>query len=198
MARHKNKRFGCIKGTGVLGDIASSVVNTAIDLLPFEAHIPGYNYCGPGTRLAQRLARGDKGINPLDEACKIHDREYAKYSDSANRTRADKRLAETAWQRLKAGDSSLGERAAALAITTAMKTKTAIGGGSKRKKKTPKSKGKGLYLKPFVKKEGAGSTPKSSGKGLYLKPYAKKEGAGVKKRDVMKKNVVASKTVDQL
>src|SRR5436190_1506362 len=187
MARHKNKRFSRVKGTGVLGDIASSVVNTAIDLLPFEAHIPGYNYCGPGTRLAQRLAKGDKGINPLDEACKIHDSAYAKYSDSANRTRADKRLAETAWQRLKAVDSSLGERAAALAITTAMKAKTTIGGGSKRKKNTPKSKGKGLYLKPFVKKEGAGSTPKSSGKGLYLKPYAKKEGAGVKKRNVKKK-----------
>src|SRR5436190_12290082 len=172
MARHKNKRFSCSKGTGVLGDIASSVVNTAIDLLPFEAHLPGYNYCGPGTRLAKRLARGDKGINPLDEACKIHDIAYSKFSDSSNRRRADKELADKAWLRFKASDSSLGEKASAWAITTAMKAKAAVGGG--RRKRRTKNK----------------RAPKRKGRGLYLKPYARKEGGGVrkkKKRRVRKK-----------
>ena len=35
-----------------------------------------YNYCGPNTRLDGRLARGDKGINRLDQVCKQHDIDY--------------------------------------------------------------------------------------------------------------------------
>lgn len=35
-----------------------------------EWHLPGYNYCGPGTKVVTRLVRGDKGINNLDEGCK--------------------------------------------------------------------------------------------------------------------------------
>lgn len=35
-----------------------------------------YNYCGPFTKLDKRLARGDKGINELDEICKQHDIAY--------------------------------------------------------------------------------------------------------------------------
>lgn len=46
------------------------IVDSAINSLPFEMHIPGYQYCGPGTKLKKRLARGDPGINPLDKACK--------------------------------------------------------------------------------------------------------------------------------
>ena len=30
-----------------------------INALPFEVYIPGYQFCGSGTRLAKRLARGD-------------------------------------------------------------------------------------------------------------------------------------------
>ena len=44
------------------------LVNSIIDKLPVELHIPGYQYCGPGTKLKERLARGDPGINPLDAA----------------------------------------------------------------------------------------------------------------------------------
>lgn len=36
-----------------------SIVNKSIDLLPVELHIPGYQYCGPGTKLKKRLARGE-------------------------------------------------------------------------------------------------------------------------------------------
>lgn len=42
-----------------------------MDLLPFEAHIPRYNYCGPGTKLQNRLSGGNNGINGLDKACQI-------------------------------------------------------------------------------------------------------------------------------
>ena len=36
-----------------------------------------YSYSGPGTKYKMRVARGDKGINPLDVAAKEHDRVYA-------------------------------------------------------------------------------------------------------------------------
>ena len=49
------------------------VLNKVINNLPVELHIPGYQYCGPDTKLTKRLARGDPGINPLHKACKEHD-----------------------------------------------------------------------------------------------------------------------------
>lgn len=112
-----------------------TVVNRAIDALPVELHPFNYQFCGPGTKLAKRLARNDPGINELDRACKDHDIAYAKYSDTANRTIADKILADKAWQRVKSSDASLSEKAVALAVTAAMKAKSAVGGGHRRKSK---------------------------------------------------------------
>lgn len=154
------------------------VINTAIDALPTELHLPGYQYCGPGTKLKARLARGDPGINKLDRACKEHDIAYSHYSDTFNRSVADKILAERAWERVKAKDSSFGERTAALAITAAMKTKRAIGAGRKKRKLTSKSsnkRGGSIKKKRSSKKKTSKNTSVwtmvKSGKGLYLKPY---------------------------
>lgn len=114
-----------------------SIVNTAIDALPVELHIPGgYQYCGPGTKLQKRLNRGDPGINKLDQACKEHDIAYSKHSDSTNRSIADKVLAEKAWQRVKSSDASVGERASALAVAAAMRAKTTVSGGGRRRRRT--------------------------------------------------------------
>lgn len=186
--RHKLQK----KGGGITSSLVSvgknllsripvgKIINTAIDALPAELHLPGgYQYCGPGTKLKERLQRGDQGINKLDQACKDHDIAYSKYSDSFNRTIADKILADKAWERLKSRDSSFGERAAALAVTTAMKTKTSIGGGRKKSKSKPrpgKKRGGTIKKKRCNKKK---KTPKNqtvwtmikSGKGLYLRPY---------------------------
>lgn len=160
------------------GGVISTLLNKAIDLLPFEAHLPTFRFCGPGTKLAKRLARGDKGINPLDEACKIHDIAYSKYSDSESRRKADGELAERSWQRFKASDSSLGEKAAAWVVTTAMKAKTALGGGKRRKRSVKRKRGKGLYLKPYSRQ----------GEGLRLKPYNGGGGGGkIKKRRTVRK-----------
>jgi len=41
------------------------LLNCTIDALPFELHIPGYQFCGPRTHLEKRLVRGDRGINSL-------------------------------------------------------------------------------------------------------------------------------------
>jgi len=64
-----------VKGRGLL--------NRAINTLPFELHIPGYQFCGPGMHLEKRLARGDRGINPLDAACREHDIAYLHSNDLA-------------------------------------------------------------------------------------------------------------------
>ena len=46
-----------------------------------EFHWPKMNYLGPGTRLKERLKRGDRGVNRLDELAKIH---YIYYSNAKN------------------------------------------------------------------------------------------------------------------
>jgi len=120
-----NKQKKTKEGRGVL--------NRIINNLPFEAHLPGYNYCGPGTKLKQRLDRGDKGINQLDEACKEHDIAYSQNKNIVDRHSADKILAEKAWARVKAKDSGFGERASSWLVTNAMKTKIKTGMGCFKK-----------------------------------------------------------------
>lgn len=171
----------------ILGKLPiGSFINTAIDALPVELHLPGgYQYCGPGTKLEERLKRGDPGINELDRACKEHDIAYSKYSDSNNRAKADSYLAKQAWGRVTSSDANFRERAAALAVSAAMKVKTAVGGG-KRKRRRVKRKGKtqlkrGGNVNRKNSKKGTKkrkSTRKSStwtmvksGRGMYLKPY---------------------------
>lgn len=187
-----SKRKFCKSGGGLTSSLISgakkvlskipvgAVVNTAIDALPVELHIPGgYQYCGPGTKLQQRLSRGDPGINKLDQACKEHDISYSKYSDNFNRVIADRLLAQKAWARVKSADASLSERAAALAVAAAMKGKTSFGGGCRKQKKVKSKKqrkrGGNLKKRRRTKKKKVKSssvwTMIKTGKGMYLKPY---------------------------
>lgn len=115
-----------------------------IDKIPVELHLPSYQYCGPGTKLEERLARGDKGINKLDEACKEHDIAYATYKNSSDRSIADKKLGAEALKRAFAKDASFGEKAASLLVSGMMKAKTGLSkigmGISSCRKKPKKSK----------------------------------------------------------
>jgi len=116
-----------IKGSGLLNDV--------INKLPFELHAPRnwkfdtYNFCGPGTKLNMRLERGDRGINPLDEACKQHDIWYRDHRKTADRWVADKALQKVAWDRVVSPDADLNERAVGLATTGAMWLKRKMGMG---------------------------------------------------------------------
>ena len=49
-----------------------------INKLGIEFHWPGYQYMGPGVKLAMRFKRGDPGINRLDKLAKQHDVDYSK------------------------------------------------------------------------------------------------------------------------
>ena len=39
-----------------------------------EKHLPGYNFCGPGTDVRRRLRNGVRPVNGLDRASLEHDR----------------------------------------------------------------------------------------------------------------------------
>lgn len=114
------------------------IINETINKLPFELHIPGYNYCGPGTKLQERLQRGDKPINGLDAGCLEHDIAYSKFKDIKSRHEADKSLALKAIERFRAKDSSLGEKVAALGVIGTMKAKVKLGMGLGRNSTCPK------------------------------------------------------------
>jgi len=181
--REPTRRGGGIvsKAVSTLTKPVGAIVNKAIDLLPVELHLPGgYQYCGPGTKLKQRLSRGDPGINKLDQACKQHDIAYSNFTDTNRRSIADRALAEKAWQRVKSSDASIGERAAALAVTAAMKEKTAVGGGRRKRRggrrKQTKKHGGGIRRKRRSNRRAGKNKPTvwsmiKKGGGLYLRPY---------------------------
>lgn len=107
-----------------------------IDHLPVELHWPGYHFLGPGTKLEERLQKGDKGINPLDEAAKQHDIAYASSKDIRNRLRADKVLEYKAWDRVNSSDAPFfGEKVPAYVTTNMMKVKGLLGAGLGRKRR---------------------------------------------------------------
>lgn len=41
-----------------------------------EYHLPFHNYAGPGTHIAERVARGDKPVSGVDASALVHDIEY--------------------------------------------------------------------------------------------------------------------------
>lgn len=152
-------------------------VNELINKLPIELHLPGYQYCGPGTKLQERLARGDSGINGLDKACKEHDIAYSQYKDLKERHKADLVLENRAWSRVKSKDSSIGEKAAAWAVTNAMKAKRKLGMGLKKK---PFRKSVVLKAKDIMKKF-KGDVKEGSKLSLSAAKLAVKEAGGKKR-----------------
>ena len=57
-----------------------------------EFHWPKMNYLGPGTRLKERVRRGDRGVNRLDELAKIHDIDYSKAKSLKDKWKADDKM----------------------------------------------------------------------------------------------------------
>ena len=63
--------FNCLqKGIVKTGsDVFNTLLNKLSNVMP-EMHLPGYNFCGPFTKLDERLARDDAPVNKLDAGCK--------------------------------------------------------------------------------------------------------------------------------
>lgn len=123
--------------------VGKGIINTLINKLPFELHVPKYQYCGPGTHLEKRLKRNDPGINELDRACKAHDIAYSNTTNIADRNRADQILAKKAWERVKSKEASIGERTVALGVSGIMKAKAKMGMGMKNKRAHKSKTGSG-------------------------------------------------------
>lgn len=148
--------------------------NKVLNSLPFELHVPGYNYLGPGTKLEERLKRGDAPANPLDAAARDHDIAYAQHQDTENRHVADKLLEQRAWKRVISKDAGLSERSTALLTAGAMRIKRKLGMGTKR----PRKSGKGLKKKRRGRKVGHGL--KRQRKALSFKHLVKKARDSIK------------------
>ena len=58
----------------------TGLINSLIDNMPIEAHLPGMQYAGPGTNLDLKLVQGVKPSNKLDEAAMQHDIAYSNLS----------------------------------------------------------------------------------------------------------------------
>lgn len=134
------------------------LIDSIINKMP-EIHIYSYQYAGPGTKLEERLARGDPGKNKLDVACKDHDIAYASCDNTKSRRKADKVLIKRAFERIYSKDAKLDERAVALLVSGLMSAKvglTKIGLGlndNRLRKMCKKNKKEKKKLKKKNKKE---------------------------------------------
>lgn len=89
-----------------------------------EAHLPGYNFCGPGTDVDRRLAEGVQPVNALDQACLIHDLATESRGPQSARTpearrEADRILRDAAIDVAKTTTDE-AMRAAAIAVAASM------------------------------------------------------------------------------
>jgi len=79
------KKSKCISSSG------KGFVNDTINSLPFEMHMPGHNFTGPGTKLNKRLNEDttpkawSKPINRVDKAAYHHDICDVKNKDTKTR-----------------------------------------------------------------------------------------------------------------
>ena len=73
------------------GAADESFLNTPVNKLPFEMHLPGHNFTGPGTKLYKKLnwegtpKEWSKPINRVDNAAYLHDLCYSKHDDTKTR-----------------------------------------------------------------------------------------------------------------
>ena len=94
------------KGTGLVNTVLKRLPEMHLKL-PREvssesvpngsfANTGRYSFCGPGTKVYQRLHEGYKGVNSLDKACRSHDIYYANHKKTKERNLADDVLAKAA------------------------------------------------------------------------------------------------------
>jgi len=63
--------------------------------------VPKYKFCGPGTKLENRLIRGYKGINQLDSTRRYHNIAYLKSNNLDYRYKVETILENCDWERVK-------------------------------------------------------------------------------------------------
>ena len=82
---------GKTKTQFIKANVGQGFANKLINSLPFEMHLPGHNFTGPGTKLNVRLNPDltpksfSKPINRVDDAAYRHDLCYARHRDTETR-----------------------------------------------------------------------------------------------------------------
>src|SRR5829696_6589906 len=100
---------------------------------PGEKHLPGYSYCGPGTRLDIRLDPNDKPlpgeepINRVDQTCYRHDLDYRDAGEDLPKKHEADRLMMTHLNSIK--NPALRERLDRLLIKGIINSKLKLGVG---------------------------------------------------------------------
>lgn len=94
-----------------------------------------YSYCGPGTKVQQRIAEGYEGINSLDKACKRHDIAYSENKSTKARNTHDDILANEASAIATNPEEPEYVRKDARLVTGVMGTKSRFGMGVKKMRK---------------------------------------------------------------
>ena len=134
----KNNRFRLISNCCICGTKKSSFVKnsdnkTGGDLVDVigstigEIHLPGHNFTGPGTKLQERLERGDKPINRVDEISKKHDIAYSKNKDKKSRHIADREMLQ---QLDEITNPTTREKIERMVVKPIIKTKLKLGLGA--------------------------------------------------------------------
>ena len=92
MRRGQCVTCGKIKCKFVKKDVSGgSFLNSLVNKLTFEMHLPGHNFTGPGIKLNRRLNRDgtpkewSMPINRVDNAAYHHDLCYSKHDDTKTR-----------------------------------------------------------------------------------------------------------------
>ncbi len=71
-----------------------------------ELHLPGHNYTCPGTKLKERLLRGDAPAEELDKAAQFQYMSYAIFRDTKDRHAFDKKQQDEAFNFVKDSNHS--------------------------------------------------------------------------------------------
>jgi len=104
------------------------VINRIINKLPFQIHLPGHNYTGPGTNLYLNMEKNIAPINKVDEAAFIHDNEYSINKTDEARRISDEKLIEKAREIFNDKNSTLKEKTEAFAVEQLLEAKNFFGG----------------------------------------------------------------------
>lgn len=145
--------------------MSESWIDRLIDRLPLDLTLPGFEFCGPGTKLKERLEEGRTGVNPLDSYCREHDISYANSKDPRVRAAADEWLQRKAEERLEAPDASWCEKIAALLVRLVMAAKRKMS-RSPRKLGGGKKKGRGNRRARVLAPPPSPYTPLRAGSGV--------------------------------
>ncbi len=135
---------------------SGGLANAVVDLTPFELHLPGHNFAGPGTDLSRRLRinkrragrrrpkrlllrsfsplwrKNSAPINAVDLAAYFHDLAYLAAGKgpraAADRALADRDLLDEAEELMvgREGGGGLGERISAAVVWAVMNAKCAF------------------------------------------------------------------------